>query len=381
MTKLQAKWLGAKDHAQLFALFSASAYQLFYVGGCVRNALMEVPVSDIDMATDATPDQMEDMADQAGLKTLAVGKDHGTITFLMSDAPVEITTFRADVVTDGRHAQVRFSSDLTEDAARRDFTMNAIYADESGELTDPTDGLSDIAQRRVRFIGDPEARILEDHLRILRFFRFHAIYGDPAYGIDPNALAACAAHAGQLENLSRERIGVEMRKLLAAPDPAPSIAAMAQSGVLTQVMPGADPKTLAPLIHLEAQVEPNWLRRAAVLGGKNIADIWRLSRKEANTLALIRDLMGDPMPAPEIAYRHGEPLAEDVVLLRAAMFEDPTILAQRKDLAQAARAKFPVKAADLPPDLNGPEIGETLRTLETRWINSGFTLSKSDLLR
>lgn len=381
MTKLQADWLNTKSHKTLFRLFTDAGFQLFYVGGCVRNALIGTNASDIDMATDATPNQMEALAKPADLPTLPIGKDHGTITFLMGADPIEITTFRSDVETDGRHAQVSFSKDIAQDAARRDFTMNAIYADADGSVLDPVGGLADIKRRRVRFIGDADARILEDHLRILRFFRFHAWYGDPADGLDSDALAACASHADQIENLSRERVGAEMRKLLSAPDPAPSIAAMAQSGVLGQVMQGADPKALAPLVHLEDDTTPNWLRRAAVMGGENVSDTWRLSRKEAKTMALMRDLIGETTSAAEIAYRHSADMAWDVLMLRAAIFEDPEILSQKADISAAANAVFPVRATDLPSDLSGPDIGKTLRSLETRWINSGFTLSKSELLR
>ena len=210
------------------------------------------------------------LAAAAGLAAVPTGIDHGTVTLLSDGQPFEVTTFRRDVETFGRHATVAFSTDIAEDAARRDFTMNALYAEPDGTLVDPLGGLADLRARRVRFVGDPARRIAEDYLRILRFFRIHAWYGDPAGGLDPEGLAACAALQEGLDSLSRERVGAEIAKLLAARDPAPAVAAMAATGILARVLPGADPRALAPLVHLEAGagLAPRWQRRLAALGGR-----------------------------------------------------------------------------------------------------------------
>jgi tRNA nucleotidyltransferase/poly(A) polymerase len=211
-----------------------------------------------------------ELAESAGLKSVPTGLEHGTITVVSGHTGYEITTFRRDVRTDGRHAQVVFSDDLEQDAHRRDFTMNALYANRHGQIRDPLEGLADLRARRVRFIDDPHARIREDYLRILRFFRFHAWYGDPQNGIDRDGLSACAELAEGIERLSRERIGTEMRKLLAAPDPAPSVAAMEQAGVLHRILPGASSHSLAVLVHMETEIDeaPRWLRRLACIGGQ-----------------------------------------------------------------------------------------------------------------
>ncbi len=186
-------------------------------------------------------------------------------------------------------------------------------------MIDPLRGLPDLLARRVRFVGDPHARIAEDYLRILRFFRFHALYGDPAEGLDAEALAACAAQLKGLDGLSRERVGAEMRKLLAAPDPGPAVAAMEQAGVLARLLPGATARSLPVLIHLEAAQPPVWLRRLAVLGGEDMADRLRLSRAEAAGLSAIREGAGSGQGAAELGYRHGTDAARDIVLVRAAM--------------------------------------------------------------
>ncbi|MDZ4094078.1 MAG: CCA tRNA nucleotidyltransferase [Paracoccaceae bacterium] len=362
------------------AALETAGYHALFVGGCVRNALLDVPVSDIDLATDAAPKTVTDIAKKAGFRVVPTGFDHGTVTILAGGIPHEVTTFRRDVATDGRRAVVAFSTDVAEDAARRDFTMNALYARADGTVIDPLGGLVDLLARRVRFVGDAGARIAEDYLRILRFFRFQAHFGDPDQGLDAEGLAACAANLAGLETLSRERVGAEVRKLLSAHDPAPAVAAMAQTGVLTAVIAGANATALPILVHLEGGLAPRWLRRLAVLGGQDVADNLRLSRAQTNDLSHIRDEMGTLRPPAELAYRYGAVLASDIVLCRAALLETPPLPGWQDQIARGAGAQFPIKAADLMPALRGPALGMALRALEERWIASGFALTRADLL-
>lgn len=378
--KISGDWLTRAETQAVCAMLMAGGYQALLVGGCVRNALLGAPVADVDIATDAPPQIVSDLAENAGFKAVPTGIDHGTVTIIAGGIPHEVTTFRRDVETFGRHAKVAFSTRLNDDAARRDFTMNALYARPDGTVLDPLNGLPDLMARRVRFVGDPEQRIGEDYLRILRFFRFHAWYGDPAGGLDPDGLAACAANAEYIDNLSRERIGAEMRRLLAAPDPAPAIAAMAQAGVLGRVLPGADPRALPALIHLEGDLAPTWMRRLAVLGGDDAMDRLRLSRAEAQALALIRDGLAGLRPAAELGYRYGAGPACDIVLARAALLEQPPPHDWKNQVAIGAAARFPVTAADLMPALTGPALGARLAELESRWIASGFLLTRKMLL-
>ena len=205
--KVQGSWIENAATQVVCDALTLQGFQALFVGGCVRNALLGVDVSDIDIATDAAPEDVVECARLAGLKSIPTGIDHGTITVVSAGIPHELTTFRSDTETDGRHAKVRFSKSILEDAVRRDFTMNAIYADPAGFVVDPLNGIPDLNARHVRFIGDAEARIREDYLRSLRFFRFTAWYGDPALGIDPDGLAAVAANLDGLEGLSRERVG------------------------------------------------------------------------------------------------------------------------------------------------------------------------------
>ena len=373
-------WLERAETQTVCGLLTGAGHQALLVGGCIRNALLGHPVSDIDIATDAKPETVIGLAVAAGLQALPTGLAHGTVTVLCGGLAHEITTFRRDVTTDGRHAEVSFAASLAEDAARRDFTMNALYADPTGLVIDPLHGLGDLMARRVRFVGAPAARIAEDSLRILRFFRFHAWYGDPAGGLDAEGLAACAALADRLEPLSRERVGAEVAKLLAAPDPAPSVAAMAQSGILARVLPGAEASALAPLVHLEAGAPPDWLLRLAILGGPDPTPALRLSRQAARDWALLRTLLQSEDSAAALAWRHGACRARQASLLRAALMVTPLPDDLEAALAQGAAAIFPVQAADLMPAFTGPALGRELARLEARWVKSGFTLSHAQLL-
>lgn len=378
--KIGGAWIETPGTQAICAALTGAGWRALFVGGCVRNALLGVPVGDIDIATDAAPQVVADLCHAAGFKVVPTGIDHGTVTVIAAGLPHEVTTFRRDVETDGRRAVVAFSPRIEEDAARRDFTMNALYAAPDGTVIDPRGGLPDLQARRLRFVGDPALRIREDYLRILRFFRFHAIYGDPMQGIDAEGLAACAELAEGIAGLSAERIGAEMKKLLAAADPAPAVAAMAQAGVLAQVLPGADARALAPLVHLEAGRAPQWLRRLAVLGGADVADRWRLSRHEARDLHRLRAAVESLESPAVLGWRLQAGLAADAVLARAALLEMPPPADWQAEVARGAVAVLPVKPADLMPGLAGAALGERLKEIEARWLASNLTADRGNLL-
>ena len=369
---IKADWLSCPATQAVFAMLSGA--QAYAVGGCVRNALLGAPVSDIDIATSALPEDVLARARACGLKAIPTGIEHGTITVISGGIAHEITTFRRDVETDGRRATVAFSDQIAEDAARRDFTMNALYADARGQVYDPLgEGLADLRARRLRFVGVAEARIREDYLRILRFFRFTAWYGRE---IEPEGLAACASLSEGIAALSRERVGHEIRKLLAAPDPCPAIGAMQASGVLAATLIGADPRGLYPFVHLRPQSD--WLARLAALGGADLPETLRLSKPEARSLSALQEALGSLRPPHELGYRLGA-RAYDAVALRAALFETPLPADWEADVARGMAAQFPLKAADL-PDLKGPALGQALKALEQSWIRASFQPSRDDLL-
>jgi poly(A) polymerase len=375
--KIAAEWLAHTETRRLCAALEAGGFQALFVGGCVRNAILGVAVADIDLATDARPDAVMRVAQGLGFGVVPTGIAHGTVTVLAGDRSVEVTTFRRDVSTDGRRATVAFADDVREDARRRDLTMNALYATADGTVVDPLGGLPDILARRVRFVGDAGARIAEDYLRILRFFRFHAWYADPVGGMDAEGLAACAAGVDGLDQLSRERVTDEMRKLLAARDPAPALAAMQASGVLARVLPGADAKGMAVLVHVEGDLAPHWLRRLAVMGG-DVAGL-RLSRAESRDLRAVVEGIGSGQTIAAIAWLHGADVAGDVALARAVVFEVP-VPDWQAQVARGIAAKFPISSSELAP-LEGPALGKRMKELQTKWLQSDLTLGRDDLMR
>ena len=381
MTHIDADWLKSDSTQKVLKLLTDAGFRAYAVGGCVRNTILEIAISDIDIATDALPEVVMELVTTSGLRVIPTGIDHGTVTVLADAKPYEVTTFRRDVGTDGRRATVSFSDRIEDDARRRDFTMNALYADGEGQVVDPLGGLQDLLDRRVRFIENARERIREDYLRSLRYFRFHAYYGDPSSGFDAEALDAIAAEIDGLQQLSRERVGAEMMKLLGAPDPAPSVAAMRTTGALQAVLPGSDDSSLAAVIHLEETlgVEPDPVRRLAVIGGEDIEERLRLSRKDMTRLALLKASIGQFLPRA-LGYRLGFEIARDVLILEAAIGEHEVDTSKLTSARSAASEVFPLNAADLMPRYTGAALGKVLAQLEVTWIESGFSLTRDQLL-
>jgi poly(A) polymerase len=375
-TSVTGDWLTRWQTQEVMGMLTSAGHRAYVVGGCVRNALLGAPVSDIDISTDAPPATVTRCAEAAGFKPVPTGIEHGTVTVIAGGIAHEITTFRRDIATDGRNATVAFSDCIEDDAQRRDFTMNALYADAAGVVLDPVGaGLRDLTARRVRFVGDAETRISEDYLRILRFFRFSAWYGED---LDADGLAACAALADGMGRLSRERVGNEMRKLLSANDPVPAVWAMYHAGILAQVLAGADPRALGPLVHLAPQ--SNWMTRLAAVSGGDVGSALRLSKAETKQVALLREAAIGTASAGALGYHLGAQMARDVMALRSALLEMPLSPDVTADIQCGAHADFPVKPADLMPVFQGPALGAKLKELEARWIESGFTLTRGDLL-
>lgn len=343
-----------------------------YVGGAVRDTLLGLPVKDIDIATPLLPQDVLSRLQDTGIKAIPTGIEHGTITAALPEGPVEITTLRHDVSTDGRRATVTFATEWQEDAARRDFTLNALYADPvTFEIFDYFGGLTDLAARRVRFIGDARQRIREDHLRILRYFRFQARFGSqPA---DQEAECACQELAVTLLVLSRERVAMELLNLLSLPDPAPTMTRMAQLGVLPVVLPEADPTALPALVTAESVqgIAPNPLRRLAAMLpadpslAEQVAARFRFSAAQKKRLASAAGRTTPPGDPHVLAYRIGRDEAVDRLLLAGA----DTAPLNGWDIP-----KFPLKGGDivargLSP---GPAVARTLRAVEDHWIAEGF---------
>ena len=366
-----ASWQARPGLDRLAEALDATGGQARYVGGAVRDTLLGIEVSDIDIATRLAPDEVMRRLEASGIRAIPTGIAHGTVTAVASGTVVEVTTLRRDVETDGRRAVIAYTGDWREDAARRDFTMNALYADPiDGTVHDYFGGLADVAAGRVRFIGDPYQRIREDHLRILRFFRFHARFGD---AIDGDGLEACTARANDLMALSRERVSAELLRLLVARSAVPVVALMVERGILRPVLPeidGGAPARLARLAEREAAaaVAPDAIRRLAVLippdSADEIATRLRLSNADRKRLVLANAGPGDEGPRA-LAYRVGLPSALDRLLIAG----EP--VAQLMDWVPP---RLPLSGGALVARglTKGPEVAGALRRFETAWIAEGF---------
>jgi poly(A) polymerase len=352
-----------------------------FVGGCVRNSLLGQPVDDIDVATRLRPEETIAALKAAGLKAVPTGVEHGTVTGVSERRPYEITTLRRDVETDGRRAVVAFTEDWAEDAARRDFRLNALYADAAGTVFDPTGGgLEDAAAGRIVFVGEAETRIREDYLRILRFFRFYAWYGrgEP----DAVGLAACAVLMGGMAQLSAERVSKEVLKLLAAPDPRAAVRAMAETGVLGQVLPKAQPLALFeamcdltddPVMRLSALLPADGAGVIEIAGGLRLSNAVRdrLAAAVADGPA-VSPTMSDAEARAAI-YRLGRRAFEDR-LMRAEAAGEGGGARLRALTADWTPPKMPVGGRDLARLglTPGPETGRLLKAFEDDWVADDF---------
>jgi poly(A) polymerase len=393
-----AEWLRRPETRAVFDALSLDGIETRAVGGAVRNALIGLPVTEVDLATTAEPGQVVALAEQAGLKAVPTGIDHGTVTVIADGVPFEVTTLRRDVETFGRHAKVAFTKSWPEDARRRDFTLNALYADREGRVFDPLGGLADLASGRIRFIGAAEARIKEDYLRILRFFRFNAYYGkgEP----DPEGLEVAVRLRGGLEQLSAERVWGELKRILVAPEASRAVQSLYNYGLLTGLLGGV--ARLGRFDRLTAiEAASNRLANAAlrlaalavfvVEDVARLAERLRLSNAEQAVLAQAAE-EGRAMPLPDEAaakaalYRLGSgPYRSRLLIAWAesgAPADDPLwrLALTLPDRWEAPA--FPLRGTDLLAlgHLEGPAVGEALRRLEQEWIAAGFKLDREQLL-
>ena len=402
------EWFREAGLQRVMTLLNRDHGEARVVGGAVRNALMDMPVTDIDIATTLTPAEVVARAEAAGVRCVPTGIDHGTVTLVIAGRPYEVTTLRADIETDGRRAKVAFGTDWQMDAERRDLTINALYARFDGEVVDLVGGLADIENGAVRFIGDPGARIAEDYLRILRFFRFFAWYGSGRP--EAEGLKACAAAKEKLSGLSAERVWAELKKLLAAPDPGRALLWMRQTGVLTEVLPetgkwGIDavPGIVQmekafrwqpdPLLRLAGMVPPDKQRIAALAGRL------KLSRAEGARLAAWADAPAVAYDIKEavfdrLLYRSDAAAVVDRLKLQLAGARSRAITNSQAMVEAAGysrliehagrwtRPSFPVSGTDLiaagVPE--GPDVGKARRRLEKEWVESNFRLGREALL-
>ena len=380
--------------ARVVEALRAGGGKVRFVGGCVRDALLGRAVSDIDLATPEPPERVMERLRAASITVIPTGIEHGTVTAIVAGRPIEITTLRKDVETFGRHARVAFTDDWSEDAARRDFTINTLSADPDGTLHDPFGGLEDLRAGRVRFVGDARTRIGEDVLRLLRFFRFHAYYARTAP--DAAALEACRALAPGLANLSGERIATELRRILVAPDAPGVVALMAEIGVIAHLLPQLrHVDRLASLARIEiGPIAPDWVRRlAALIDGEDdaraLAERLRLSNRDRDRLILLAARSDRPND-----WRDARARRRDLHRLGADNVVDLSLLAWARDgEADRHRASIEATRADAPPRFPlagrdalelgiapGPAVGRALAAVEQWWIDGDFRADRAACL-
>jgi poly(A) polymerase len=389
--KLDAAWLNEGPLPRLLAVLDRDGEEARVIGGAVRNALLGEPVHEYDVATTAVPEEVVRRVAAAGFKAVPTGIAHGTVTVVIGRHPFEVTTLRRDVETYGRHAKVEFGRDWAGDAHRRDFTINALSAAADGRIHDYTNGLADLAARRVRFIGDAKTRIAEDYLRILRFFRFHAAYahGDP----NPDGLSACIAGRAGLDQLSRERVRMEMMKLLLAARATPTLAVMGEVGLLLRVLGGvpylASFEMMAK-VEAAAAVAADAARRLGALGAVTIEDADRLWQRLRLTNAEHSRLVAMAAHWRDLSPARGEHDARTALYrLKPEHYVDCALLAWARSPAPAqdegwralatlpqrwAAPAFPLKAADFMARgiEKGPALGAAMRAAEAAWVDAGF---------
>jgi len=403
-----AEWLKRDGVQQVFALLGGDEDKIKAVGGIVRNTLLGDTSGDVDFATVHEPKDVMQLALANGIKAIPTGLEHGTITLLVGGETYEVTTLRQDVKTDGRHAEVEFGTDWFEDAMRRDFTMNALYAGPTGELLDPLSGLEDCLNKNVRFIGDPKKRIKEDYLRILRFYRFFAYYGSGRP--DADGLRATVGLKSGLDQLSVERVWQELKKLLSAPDPSRALLWMRTTGVLASILPEGE-KWGIDAIHgvVAADAELNWpadpmLRLCSILPPNpermvELSKRLKLSNAERDQLqqwAMVDGVSSDmsDTDAKKLLYWGNVGAIEIAVKLSLANMRQKageSIEAAEKAAGYARlltavqswqKPKFPLQGQDLIDQgvEAGPKLGEALKAMEIAWVDSGFALTREKLL-
>ena len=396
----QQPWMARPAVAPVLSALGAPLLDVRFVGGCVRDAVLGLDVGEIDLATPERPERVTARLADAGLRAVPTGLSHGTITTVVDGVSFEITTLRRDTACDGRHADVEFTADWHEDSRRRDFTINAMSLRPDGMLFDDHGGSGDAKAGRVRFVGDAANRIQEDYLRILRLFRFLAWYGREP--LDEATLAACRAHAGELQSLSAERVQQELAKLLAAPRPAEAVTMMHRCGVWQVLLPEVkEPSALGVLTDLEREapaVPPDWLRRLALLvpasAAVGVARRLKLSNASRDRLIALTKTDPDINKSPDKKmlkrrlHKLGAPLVVDRVLLAWArgQLRGESDAATWRGMIEAAEVwkprRLPVTGDDVVAFgvTPGPEVGQNLAEIEDYWINAEFNMPRENLL-
>ena len=379
-------WLRSLSVRFIWKILSSNGAKVYFVGGCVRDTVQGREIKDIDIATDALPSTVLELVQAAGLKVNKLGLKYGSVKVIVEQECFEVTTFRSDLVTDGRHPKVGFSKSILDDARRRDFTMNALYMTIEGDIIDPLSGWEDLINGHVRFIGDPEERIREDYLRILRYFRFISTYVESITSVDYNSVKACTDAVSGLKNLSHNRVWEELRKILLAENPYPVLKLMKSAKILDEILPSANVSCLARFLRIEHNVklESNEITRLLALNincERSWIEKFPVKKEQLKWLNKLLVSLKDHSSLKVKGYKYGMHVTlAGLALTKAKSFEtfDQNDL---DDIKQGAVRKFPVSASDLldffPPS---KDLGDELKRLRHLWFSSDLELDRNALL-
>jgi len=380
--QINSEWIKNKVTQNILKIFEGADHNAYLVGGCIRNSILNIPVTDIDISTDATPQQTLDLFNRENFKVAPTGFSHGTVTVISEGIPYQITTMRSDQNTDGRHADVVFSDDIKKDAERRDFTINALYADSTGKIINPIGGLEDFNPLAIKFIGDPNNRIQEDYLRILRFFRFHAQFSELVTQFDKVALDAIKKNQDGLKKLSKERIWSELKKILSTSNPARSLYKMSQLGILEIILENKNVHNLKRfnLIEKKMGLEPEPIRRLVAITENNEDTFLNLSRKEAKKFSLLKGLLKKKHDPAELVYQFNREIAQSVLAIYTFYKGEKLRLSDIKKIEKACLFPCPITGAQISKYMDGPAVGIKIKEAQRAWIKSNFKSDEAKIL-
>ena len=380
--QINSEWIKNKVTQNILKIFEGADHNAYLVGGCIRNSILNIPVTDIDISTDATPQQTVDLFNRENFKVAPTGFSHGTVTVISEGIPYQITTMRSDQNTDGRHADVVFSDDIKKDAERRDFTINALYADSTGKIINPIGGLEDFNPLAIKFIGDPNNRIQEDYLRILRFFRFHAQFSELVTQFDKVALDAIKKNQDGLKKLSKERIWSELKKILSTSNPARSLYKMSQLGILEIILENKNVHNIKRfnLIEKKMGLEPEPIRRLVAITENTEDTFLNLSRKEAKKFSLLKGLLKKKHDPAELVYQFNREIAQSVLAIYTFYKGEKLKLSDIKKIEKACLFPCPITGAQISKYMDGEAVGIKIKEAQRAWINSNFKSDEAKIL-
>ena len=379
-------WLKSSTVKRIWKILSSNGAKVYFVGGCVRDTIQNRKIKDIDIATDSLPSEVVKMAREANLKVITTGYEHGSVSVVIEQECFEITTFRSDTITDGRHSKVSFSSNIVDDSQRRDFTMNAVYMTINGNIIDPISGMKDLIHGQVRFIGEPEKRIHEDYLRVLRYFRFLSIYDENLQSIDYDTVKACSNAVHSLKILSHNRVWGELQRILLADNPYLVLQVMLSYGILDQILPFATTEGLQRYLKIERKFESEFkeINRLAMLNisfVKDWAKNFPLKKEQKRWLERLLNNLKDSSSLRVKGYKYKKELA--TVAFAILKSKSVTTL-DKNDFAEiklGSSRQFPVKSSDLIDCFcSSKELGDELKRLKEVWFASDLELSRNELI-